>query len=454
MVIASAVDPVYAAESYWGHFEAGVGFQPSDKEREPLNELRDLHLVETWQDQVDSRDDKREPISIFYMSTLSERATAYRPFKIQPTIQDTQYYPFNLSYNAISRVSLSKPKDWALVRDLNQREKERFAPELSVELEPAEEQVFRRHLNQALQGKTKYFDRLEAVLTSFKKHQYEVGFDEDTSPAKLSKFLGETKAGDCTEFSHSAAVLGRMAGIPSRVVVGHLASDDLQTPAHIRGVRELRKSIKPLQEFPMEQLYLVTNAHRHAWVQFYMPGFGWIDFESTAFAIPPKPEHNPNNMDVLIPLIEEKTVPQKKPAFKFPVKLALTVLAIAALITIVLLYGVRISRELMAYLASRGRSRIALRARLRYLLMRLAREGDQVKPMYQTSLEYAESRPMLQPFAKTYTTLLFKENFAPGEEDRLWENLDEQFQAAIADVRRPGIGATLRRIFSLRSLML
>ncbi|MEQ9365325.1 MAG: transglutaminase-like domain-containing protein, partial [Leptospirales bacterium] len=261
-----------------------------------------------------------------------------------------------------------------------------------------------------------------------------------------------TKTGDCTEFAHSAALLARLEGIPARVVVGYLASDDLQTPAHIRGMHELRKRIKPLQDFPMEQLYLVTNAHRHAWVQFFLPGFGWIDFEATAFAIPPKPEMNANNMDVLIPMIEEEAAPRTKPEFQFPVGLALRILAIAILGVLALLYLLRLGREWYFYFASRGRTRSALKARFTYLLMQLARDGQPIKAPFQTSLEYAEERAALRPFAATYTTLLFKSNYAPGEEESLWKKLDEQHRAALTELRRPGLFSILRRLISLRSL--
>ncbi|MCR9142959.1 MAG: hypothetical protein NXI24_11955 [bacterium] len=452
MVIASPVDPVYAATEYWGDFDQEQGFARTPVEREALNELTTRHLVETWQDQVSSRDDKREPVDIYYLSTLSERATAYRPFKILPTVQDTRYHPFNLSYHAISRVSMSSPKDWKLVRDLNAVEKERMADDLYVEVAPAIEKQFRAHLRRARKADQSYFERIEAILRSFEKHQYERGFDEDTRAVKLAEFLSKTKTGDCTEFAHTAAVLARMDGIPSRVVIGFLASDDMQTPAHIRGMHELRKRIKPLQDFPMEQLYLVTNAHRHAWVQFFLPGFGWIDFESTAFAIPPEPDKNANNMDVLIPLIEEQPVPQTKPEFQFPVRLALQILAVAVVGVLVLLYILRLGREWYYYFASRGRSRRALKARFTYLLMQLARDGQPIKAPYQTGLEYAEERAALRPFAASYTTLLFKSNYAPGEEDELWKKLDEQHRGALKELRRPGVFSIARRLLSLRSL--
>ncbi len=487
MVIASPVDPVYAAYEYHGDFDKTEGFQLTPDDQEPLNELARLHLAETWQDQITSRDDKRKPHEVFYLSSLKQRAVAYRPFRIQPTVEDRTYHPFDLSYHAVSRFSMSTPEDWFLVRDLSALEQERYAEYLDVELDAKTRQDFERHLKKSYslfkkdmveleqkeragssgadeevsvpnwrgdpqQDGLRYFARIEALLRGFREHQYEVGFDEDTSVGKLHKFLGETKSGDCTEFAHTAAILGRMAGVPSRVVVGFLASRDLQTPAHQAGVRKLQKKIKPLQRYRAQELYLVTTSHHHAWVQFWMPGFGWIDYESTAFAIPPKPQFNPNNQDVIIPEIEEEknVLPQR--AFEFPWYFALRVAAGALVLIIAVLYGFRFLREWYFYFASRGKSRKALRALFQYLLMRLAREGYDVKRPYETSLEYAERHVGLRAFAQTYTELLFREKYGPGEYEAVRERLMRQYRTAVVEMRKPGLWSLLRRGFSLRSL--
>ena len=108
-----------------------------------------------------------------------------------------------------------------------------------------------------------YVGKILAILMSFGDYQYNVSDNDDFSIARLKDFLLDTKDGDCVEFSNTAAMLGRLAGIPSRVVTGYLAADSLQTMAHLRGLAALRSKIKVLQEFPFEDIYLVTDAHSH-----------------------------------------------------------------------------------------------------------------------------------------------------------------------------------------------
>ncbi|MBW7859440.1 MAG: transglutaminase domain-containing protein, partial [Leptonema sp. (in: Bacteria)] len=314
MIIGSKIQPIYAAEEYWGQFTKDQGFHLSIDE--PLNELKSLRLLETWRDPTPERNTKRMLFDVYYLSTLRERVVGYRPFSIQPTILDQRYHPFDLSYTASSAISVSNPDDWKSIKEPHFDEE--LQPYLELSIDAAQKQKYTLLLSKILKNRNGYFDRIEGILKGFSTYQYKMGFSEDTSLTATEKFLFQTKEGDCTEFSQSVALLGRLAGIPSRVVTGYLASRDLQTPAHRGGIKHLRDKIPALQKFSMEDLYLVTTSQRHAWVQFYLPEYGWIDFESTAYAIPPKPEFDPNAQDVVIPLIDEEPLLQDTKKFDFP----------------------------------------------------------------------------------------------------------------------------------------
>jgi len=277
-----------------------------------------------------------------------------------------------------------------------------------------------------------------------------VGFTDDVTVAHLANFLTTTKDGDCTEFSNTAALLGRLAGIPSRVVTGWLASRNLQTPAHLRGLYILQQSIPELQKYPLSQLMLVTTAHRHSWVQYYLPGYGWVDFESTAYAIPPPSQLNPNNQTVIIPLI----TPQKEqaPILQFPWLLVLQILALIAVAIVVLLYLYRYGREAtLVLLARRGGPRGAW-ALYRVLLMRLAAAGYHLKPPSRTPVEYAEVHPEVRQFAAAYTRLRYRSQATEEETAEMWSKLTADYATAVRDSRKRGIKERLRRIFSLRGL--
>ncbi|MBA7623064.1 hypothetical protein ES703_30455 [subsurface metagenome] len=448
MVVASPVEPVYAADAYFGRFDSVRGFLYS--EDEPLNELSYLRLLETWKDKDLQPDRKRYPFDIFYLSTLTERVLAYKPFAVEPTVLKTEFHPFDFSYNTVSRISRSRPRDWLAIEDLSAQEK--FAVQSCLEIplgEPALG-VFESHLKRALKGRTGYFERIEAILKSFSDYQYEIGFNDNVHVARLEAFLEHTKRGDCSEFSNTAAILARLAGIPARVVTGYLASRELQTFAHLRAIQVLWEVIEPLKVFPPQNLYLVTTAHRHSWVQFYMPGYGWVDFEATTYALPPPPGGNPNSMDVVIPLIQGERIQDR--LFRFPWLFTLRLLLALLAAGVSLIYLYRYGNEIYLRFLARGRNLKALKALYKLLLIRMSLNGYDLKRPAQTALEYAARYPKLERFAALYTRLRYRETTTAEEAARLWPALRESFNQAADCFKQPGLWSGMWRLFSLKGL--
>ncbi|MFW6138576.1 MAG: transglutaminase-like domain-containing protein, partial [Spirochaetota bacterium] len=264
MVVASPIDPVYAAGAYYGKLDPVQGFQLTPDQ--PLNELTYIHLIDTWKDHSLPDDKKRNPHSIFYLSTLPERVVAYRPYTVEPSVLHKKYHPFDYSYRAVSLVSGSRTGDWKHIAGLSEQEKAALQQYLEVSLPDSVKNSFKTHLHDALgeksgDGKSSgYLEKIQLIFQSFSDFQYQIGFTDDVSVKALEEFLVHQKKGDCTEFSNAAAVLARMAGVPSRVVTGFLASGKLQTPSHRRGIRILRDAIGPLKKYPLQELYLVTTA--------------------------------------------------------------------------------------------------------------------------------------------------------------------------------------------------
>ncbi len=450
MIIASKIQPIYAADQYLGTLDAQNGFQPSADE--PLNELRDMRLLETWKDSSVERDAKRVLYDIYYLSTLSQRAVAYRPFAVQPTVLDQRYHPFDLSYTASSAISVSNPDDWKNIPEpYFDRSMERY---LEVPLDENRIRRYRAFLNSRLKNRHGYFARIEGILEGFSAHQYKMGFADDMSVDAIDRFLFQTKEGDCTEFSAAAAILGRLAGIPSRVVTGYIASRDLQTPAHRGGIKHLREKIPTLQRFPMEELYLVTNAQKHAWVQFYLPEYGWVDFESTAYAIPPKPEFDPNAQDVVIPLIDEEPWPEEKKKFDFPWMLFGIFIGLLAGLILLSLYIYRFGRMLYYGIVSqRGADRHSVDAIATLFYIKLAEDGYPIRQFYETPLDYAKHVPETLAFANRLTELRFRESFSEEERKQTCADLRRLAQDIARSIRRPGIWSFVKRMLTLRGIL-
>jgi transglutaminase-like putative cysteine protease len=77
---------------------------------------------------------------------------------------------------------------------------------------------------------------------------------------RVDYFLFEMKEGYCNYYASSMAVMARALGIPARIAAGY-AQGDWERDA---------------------RAYRVREHHSHAWVEVYLPRFGWIDFEPTA----------------------------------------------------------------------------------------------------------------------------------------------------------------------------
>lgn len=90
------------------------------------------------------------------------------------------------------------------------------------------------------------------------------GASGQTSYDAIETFLFKTKTGYCVQYAATMALMARIAGIPSRVVVGFL-------PGTQSGDR-----------------WVVTSHDMHAWPELYFEGQGWVRFEPTpSVAVPP-----------------------------------------------------------------------------------------------------------------------------------------------------------------------
>ncbi|MBJ7471789.1 MAG: transglutaminase domain-containing protein [Solirubrobacteraceae bacterium] len=100
-------------------------------------------------------------------------------------------------------------------------------------------------------------ERVEDYLTRSGLFKYSLDVPQPGS-FPLVEFLLETRKGYCQHFAGAAAMLLRMAGIPSRVVTGFatgLPSGDGE--------------------------WKVRDKEAHAWIEVYFPGHGWVAFNPT-----------------------------------------------------------------------------------------------------------------------------------------------------------------------------
>jgi len=485
MVTASPREPVFMGNFFNGRLDPVEGFVLS--QNEPMNRLATQRHFVTWFDNEPDYDTGREAMEVYSLSTLSQKFLPYRPIVIDPTILSQNSGPLRYVHQVVSNTHVGDPLKLVNVptRPYSGFEKSMLSSFFDVNLDESDIRLFENYLDRALKSwheqrediiqnddylywifydeeaparkqSNEYLEKIIAILISFSDCQYDMGYSDDTSIAALKNFLFDTKEGDCTEFSNTAALLGRLAGIPSRVVTGYLAARELQTRAHMQGLVALREKIPELRKFSLNDLYLVTNLAHHSWVQFYIPDYGWLDFETTTFSIPPSGSGDFSNWDVVIPLINEEKIFSQ--ARKFPWLAVLKAVGVLAGFALVAAYVLRYLREAVLYFGARRGGRAGARSLYLLLLARLAADGKPIKPASKTAIEYsqlflgAQESFHLKSFAALYSQLRWREFSVQAERDACFDLLKQEYRSILKDNRSRGIAGWFKRLISLRGL--
>jgi hypothetical protein len=492
MIVASDREPVYMGNVFKGQFDPVKGFLAN--QNEPLNELANQRFFVTWFSNDQEHDIGRKKQEVFSFSTLRQKYLPYRPVVIDPVILSEDTGPLRYIHQVVSNTHLGDPL--MLVhkksRPFTGFEKSTLDPYLEIPLEDDDRRLFEEYLHNALlmwrinkndiirnepylgyifsnqteqeqpvqrEDGNGQIENIIALLVSFSKYQYNLNPDDNHSIAALKDFITNSNEGDCVEFSNTLALLGRLAGIPSRVVTGYLAAESQQTDAHLRGLALLRSKLPVLQQFPFENLFMVTNIHSHSWTQFFIPDYGWLDFEATAFSIPPQGMGDYNNWDVVIPLFDEqRTFSQVK---KFPWQTVGKAVVNLAILALICAYALRYGRELILYINARREScDIRSRTRSLYLLLlaRLVADGQPIKPASKTASEYSQlfrgkdDSSCFKPFAEIYSELRWRQFDDSVQMEERFQILKEEYHEILNTTRRPGLHRWFIRLISLRGL--
>jgi hypothetical protein len=92
--------------------------------------------------------------------------------------------------------------------------------------------------------------------------RYSLKVPRPTTRDPVAGFLFETKRGYCEYFASAAALLLRLQGVPTRYVTGFNVRDESLVGSH----------------------YAVRESDAHAWIESYVPGTGWLEFDPTPSA--------------------------------------------------------------------------------------------------------------------------------------------------------------------------
>lgn len=110
------------------------------------------------------------------------------------------------------------------------------------------------------------YDKAKAIEQYFSSNGFTYQTTEVPVPKKhqdyVDQFLFESQAGYCDNFSTSMVVLLRTLDIPARWAKGFTGGELIDKQSG-------------------NNLYEVTNANAHSWVEVYFPEIGWVPFEPT-----------------------------------------------------------------------------------------------------------------------------------------------------------------------------
>ncbi|WJE16339.1 transglutaminaseTgpA domain-containing protein [Halobacillus sp. ACCC02827] len=127
--------------------------------------------------------------------------------------------------------------------------------------------------SQIVEGEDNRYDRAKAVESYFAANGFEYSTTDVAVPRDnqdyVDQFLFESQVGYCDNYSTSMVVLLRSEGIPARWVKGFTGGERL-------GAEE-----NPFAENEVQNVYEVTSANAHSWVEVYFPEIGWVPFEPT-----------------------------------------------------------------------------------------------------------------------------------------------------------------------------
>lgn len=111
------------------------------------------------------------------------------------------------------------------------------------------------------QGFDNPYDKAKAIEAYLRTYPYTLDVPPPPQNQDVADyFLFELQMGYCDYYATAMAVMGRVVGLPTRLVIGYSSGD----------------------YDPAQGEYIVREQNAHSWVEVYFTGTGWVEFEPTA----------------------------------------------------------------------------------------------------------------------------------------------------------------------------
>jgi len=196
-------------------------------------------------------------------------------FPLEMTAEEPDGTRFNRDYQLISRGEINKRTSYTLTAytrfkagDLSQRQ-----TELALQLP---EEISERTRELALGWKqAATITGEQAIVERALQYFNQQPFVYTLTPGQLGEdpvdqFLFDSRRGFCEHYASAFAVLMRLAGIPSRIVIGYQGGEFNPRAGH----------------------WIVRQSDAHAWNEVWLEGRGWVRVDPTAAVAPERIEQS------------------------------------------------------------------------------------------------------------------------------------------------------------------
>ncbi|MBI5834678.1 MAG: transglutaminase domain-containing protein [Armatimonadetes bacterium] len=244
---------------------------------------------------------------------------------------------------------------------------------------------------QITQGCTTYEEKIAALMTWFGDHKTYTLRPQPVprNVDAVEYFLLVMQSGWCRHFASSFAVLARSVAVPTRVVSGYSSGE--QQP---------------------DGSWLVKVKDAHAWVECWLPGRGWVEFDPTGMAV--------EELTGLALVMDRARSAWRNTVARLPLGKALAIgLTLMGLLGIALYLRYR-ARQVKArpHVARRRLNRAERRGeRLLASMVRAARRAGVTRDPADTELalaqRWAEARPWLARDIRRLADLVARGRFSP-----------------------------------------
>lgn len=199
-------------------------------------------------------------------------------------------------------------------------------------------------------------EAIEAFLSNNPDYKYSLNTKAlENNKDSIYNFLFIQKEGICQDFASSMVLMCRSIGLPTRYVTGFLATEQNEETGN----------------------YIVREKDAHAFVEVYIAGYGWMQFDPTP-AI--------SEEEVLADISESKNQVTREYA---PIKIIIGIIIAGALLLISKKLSQYVIENIWAYRVLRKSPHIAIESILKRTLRKLERKGLK-KGEEETLQQYAE----------------------------------------------------------------